>query len=596
MNKKIILFALLLIYQYLLITTEDECSTFFESRKSTRCTAITLNTTHQCLYSNNKCYAFYKSCSSYTVGTGQKIDSKICSSIEASSADRICKVNEQDECVEDYRECKDYNGITLCPKLRAGTNQRCILFNGKCEAHYEKCEYITDKDKCGANIPVPSEYSNRYSKCFWDTTTDPSNPSCKPTDRTCSEYDTYKQFITCQDLKPKDTKKKCIYDQKNNKCYEGDGDCGTYEGNNRGDCQKYKHINSNNELLPLYKCDFNDDNQCVDSLKRCSDYKEGEDDGNCESFKTDNSAITKCVLEDKKCKEKYVSCEAYNSLDVDKRLETDCKAIKPLKSGTTSINNDVKCVMESNVCTEKNKECSEMTETTCEGHSLVGKPNKKCVLKDKKCIEQYNSCDNYNSNVEEDKKNEKDCTSIEDPSGLKCVFMNKNCIVEYTSCYNYNTEVDNDKKNEKDCTSIVESGLRCVFTPKSGETPAKCESKNYECSDLNFDTLKSTCINHNINSITQECTYNKGVCTKTAKKCKNIIFDINETDKSKEGICNSAPTEGSNKICTLNKDKDGCIEQDKPKQSESSSQDNDDNSGNEKYLNKILIFILCLLL
>ena len=600
MNRKIILFALLFIYQYLLITAVDECSDDFEDLKDEKCREILINNnTHECIYSNNKCYASYITCSSYTVEGENKIDSKICSSISATSDDRICKVNElENKCVEDYRECKDYNGKTRCENLRAGTNQRCIFFNGKCEAHYSKCEYIEEKekDKCGTNIPKPSEYPNKYSKCFWDTT-DSSNPSCKPTDRTCSEYDTYKDFISCKDLKPKDTtdtNKKCIFDSGKGKCYEGYGDCEKYLENDRNTCQKYKYINSDNEVDHRYICDLNSDNKCKPVLKGCNDFISGEDDEeDCESFTTENNnVITKCVWEDKKCKEKYISCAAYNSIDESKRLDEKCDAIKPFTYGS-NIDHHVKCVIESGVCKEKKKECSEITdENVCKGHSLEGKQFKRCVFKDKKCIEQYDSCSHYNDNEKE--KNEKDCTSI---VGSNCVFMNNQCIVPYTSCSSYNNDVPNDKKNEKDCTSIVESsGLRCIFTPKNGNVEAKCESKKLDCSDLKFDNLKDSCTNKYIYSNSQKCAYKNGVCSKTAKNCKEIRFITKEADKSKEGICNSAPTEGSNKICTLNKDKDGCIEQDKP-ESSNPNQGNDENlSGNEKHLNKILIFIVCLLL
>ena len=599
MNRKIILFALLFIYQYLLITTADECSTYFETYKNIQCKAINLNSTHQCLYSNNKCYTFYKTCSSYSVKEGQKIDKNICSSITASTDARICKVNEQSNtCEEVNRECEDYNGKIDCQNLQAGTNQRCVLFNGKCEAHYKRCNYITEQGKCDLNIPDPNEYStNMYSKCFWDTKTNPSNPSCEATDRTCSEYDTYKQFINCQYLKPKDTNKKCLYDLETEKCYEGYGDCTDYKGDDKSTCQSYKHINADNKVNHLYKCDLNEQKQCISFPKECSDFKTGEDEDYCESFTTKDSSLTKCVLENNKCKEKYISCNAYNSLAEDKRVESECMAITPFISGS-NIDHHVKCVMESNLCTQKNKDCSEITdETTCRGHTLQGKTLKECVFKDKKCIEQYNSCSNYNNNVE--KKNEKECTSIEDPSGSKCVFIDNECIVQvlYTTCSSYNNNVDDDKKNEKDCTSIIEPPyyLKCVFTPKNGNIPAKCESKNYECSDFNFDTLETYCTGY-LNSNTQKCIYKNGSCTKTAKKCKEVTIDTDETEKSNEGICNSAPTEGSNKICTLNKNKNGCIEQDKPKQSESSSPVDDNNSGNDKYLNKILIFILCLLL
>ena len=36
--------------------------------------------------------------------------------------------------------------------------------------------------------------------------------------------------------------------------------------------------------------------------------------------------ITRCIFEDRQCKEKYISCATYNSLELCKRVEKNCKA------------------------------------------------------------------------------------------------------------------------------------------------------------------------------------------------------------------------------------------------------------------------------
>ena len=61
----------------------------------------------------------------------------------------------------------------------------------------------------------------------------------------------------------------------------------------------------------------------------------------------------------------------FNSLELGKKVEKNCKVIKPFINGTLNIDLHVKCEIESNECTEKNKEFSEIiNKTSCKDHTL----------------------------------------------------------------------------------------------------------------------------------------------------------------------------------------------------------------------------------
>ena len=534
MKRKIFLLAILLNYLYLIIATSDSCSDGFEAQLRLGCQSLAPDSSNQqCSFSNNKCQQVYiVLCEQYTVKTGETINNNICSLLGTSDPKYKCQANTgTNKCEEVERKCEEYKGEgdTSCENLKAGEGQYCVLSNNKCAAHYKKCDSITDNEnnKCNNNLPLPTEYSTeKYSKCEWKTT-------CEAVDRTCSEYKTYKAFLSkyqvnCKDLKPSDTSddNKCVLD--NGECKEAKADCGDYDGDEENVCNKYKPIDSNsdyNEVLSNFKCGI-ENGGCTQIPKTCLDYKEGEVE--CEqliSSKEGAGNKIRCSLQDKKCVEKYTTCGAYNDfVEKAKRSENECTEIQPLVVEDTTLKSlstdpiHIKCYFDkdSQECKEGKKECTEMKDSTsCNAHTrLLENEYKACYFKNSKCIEQFASCENYQAHEDKEKQNSKDCIAIREDSPTE----------------------------------------RCVFTAKTGNSDPKCETVEKKCSDFSSDNFKNICT-----SIGSQCVYNNGACTTLIEK-----------EKEKEKEC--------------------------PKCECTSKEKDDNNSGNEKYLNKILIFITCLLL
>lgn len=188
------------------VISSNDCSTSFDNNVKSYCNDININSTHSCQYSNGKCNLKYKYCSSYKGN-----DEQICKSIIPSSRYYKC-IMDGNKCTEVSKKCSDYdeNGL-YCSSLSAGTNQRCVLKDDECQAHYNKCEnFQTDvnKAKCEANIP-----SNSLHKCVWE------DDQCKEVSKDCNEF-ANKYTSYCDQLTTSDnTKKICIsseMDVKNN--------------------------------------------------------------------------------------------------------------------------------------------------------------------------------------------------------------------------------------------------------------------------------------------------------------------------------------------------------------------------------------------
>ena len=576
MKRKIFLLALLFNYQYLIIASIDRCSENFESIKKNSCEGLASNDSDQeCSYTNNKCQQVYSSCGQYTGKTPETFNSNICSTLPTTGKEYICKAKgDSTGCEEVKRKCDEYNGEYSCEGLEAGENKHCVLSNNdKCVAHYKKCGTITvdEKDKCNNNLPLPSEYpSEKYSKCEWNS----EGSTCDPVDRDCSEYKSFnyylsKKGIACKDLKPKVVGNKCILEK--GECKEGKADCGECKEEDANDCENYKPISSNNEVLSNFKCVYDETGKtCSKVQKLCSEYIEGEVDcGELLSPNDETQTKIICSLVNKKCVEKYLTCNAYNALDESKRDENECKAIEPLNVveliETTTDSDHIKCIFDTQTkkCKEEIKKCTEMKDlSSCTAHTpILGISYKKCSFKNNKCIEQFTTCENYQDHEDEDKQNPDDCKAIKEGS-------------------------------------LTE---KCVFTAKNGDTKATCKTVQKKCSEFNLDTLKNYCTSYNTGlGFGQKCVYNNGACTTAQVKCSEISIDEDDGQQTNEYICNLATVQGSNKICTLNTDKKSCIEKEKEKESTKcecpSKEEDDNNSGNEKYLNKILIFILCLLI
>lgn len=496
MNKIHILFAFLALLSYI-VCSDIFCSDF-EYIKKTTCEQITFsNETYTgCSFIEDKCTPFYKECDEYK-GSNETI----CNLISPSNSLGKC-VLIGNECEEYQKECSEYTGNGDCTELDPGdeSKSRCILVNDKCKSHFLDCR-DADSKSCDTNIPL-----NPNKKCKWE------NDACQTIDKNCEDYKLGN--FACSSLKPKDEKKKCIYDNYKNECYEYYGTC---EGANSDICGTIKPLDNNNESLDiLYKCEFSDET-CQKVKKKCNDYKPGEVPFEyCEQyFYPSIPQKQKCYyhkIEDK-CYELYISCEDYNKQEESLKNKKTCELIQPYK-----VDSDYyKCVFDegNKNCEKKKLACSEITEKDmCNSHSPLDE-KKMCVFVDNKCIEEYKSCEHYDG---EETKNKDVCESI--------ILFNADLNIDYTK--------------------------QCVFNEDT------CEEKNLnECFDYIPGKNKLYCTNIKLSKDKRKCAFNNNNCveqylkcddyTESDKKtCESIIID---DDLNKCGLVNDKSCQQIPKLC-----------------------------------------------
>lgn len=367
--------------------------------------------------------------------------------------------NGKKTCEKDFKSCNELSNDECKATdldLDLGTNKRCVLFNGKCELHYNDCS-DSDLDlesKCKNNIP--NDYKN---KCVWDSQ---KNQKCDSKERECNELITYStkdetdysNYSICHLLKHT-SPKICFYNGKN--CIEVYKQCEDYEGTDSTTCVNINPLTESGDgtyfLNKLNKCVL--DTTCKTKKRVCTDYKNNEDEnlgGRLDLTKDQTKGKTMCFLEKSLCKEIYVTCDDYNNLvEESQRRKEDCEAINPRDSTNKIIENDYKCVFKNvgrvNKCQREKKECKDFkTEETC-NNNYVPEGNKKDIFKNGECKMEYINCDLYNDNVLEAQKKEEDCKSItpiySDNIVYECVYKegtggNHICEKKKILCKDYN--------------------------------------------------------------------------------------------------------------------------------------------------------------
>lgn len=536
MNRKALLILLILIDSFLADdgpVLYDDCSGF-EVTKKQRCIGLAESGSGRtCTYSApNTCEDNYADCGDYTLTEGvNEINKDICSKIISATQYKKCEVNsDKTLCQSVAKECGDYKDKESC--LAANNldeGYSCRFIDNTCKLHKDTCNDL-DSSKCNNNIPKTYK-----SKCLWGSS------ACETKTRSCSEYTVYKDFgVLCKELSASEGHK-CILDEDNDTCYEALADCEDFQADNTKsdeqngiDCATYKHIDGNNKLDHLSKCEYKEEEEtksCSSSLKVCTDYKEGEDGKYCESFHTADSSKSRCFLENNKCKEKYISCEGYNVVAQANRKAEECEAIIPYiinQDNSIEVNENKKCVFdeEKKSCGEEPKECYEIKDKDiCISHVLNDnkKENKRCVYKDNECQEQYRTCEKYQDDATNTNKNKADCEAIEyqgdysskcvwtgetpqckkttkeckdyksgQPEDYcnfislndthRCVFVDNKCIEQYKTCDIYNNEEG--IKIRTICESIIplEQNMRCIL-----KDDINCVEAKKECSDYKGD-------------------------------------------------------------------------------------------------------------
>ena len=216
-----------------------------------------------------------------------------------------------DEFVKDKDDCEslntDKNNILI---------KKCVLEGTDCKAKSLTCEgftYDQNSDAAANELACQSIISNDHLQCKYDS------EQCTTVDKKCEDFDGKNDKWISHEFTIDTSKsnKKCIY--KDNECLEVYKTCAIYNGitgtKTKTDCEI---IFKNDQL---YKCIYDEDNQCVLVEKECS---EGTED-NCHLIKQYNQTHYCLFTKDNQCKEQFRTCEKYDK-DVDKKT---CESIIP---------------------------------------------------------------------------------------------------------------------------------------------------------------------------------------------------------------------------------------------------------------------------
>ena len=257
MKKLFLLFALFAICYN---DSVDICSQSFDTDKKRACETIKFDDTNYCVYSDGQCKIGYKECADYA--SDNNFDEDTCKNIIPSNKMYKCKGNidtannNKKTCIPELKPCSEYpNTGGNCVDLKADEGYRCVLYNGKCEAHKDECINLA-QDKCGNNIPKD------YQKiCKWDTSS--GTGECKSEDRTCAQHIIFEDkednkgnsgganINNCINLKSSDLEKKTCY-LNGEKCEEYFVDCTKGDSTN---CLTIKPLNTNKlGFKDLYEC------------------------------------------------------------------------------------------------------------------------------------------------------------------------------------------------------------------------------------------------------------------------------------------------------------------------------------------------------
>lgn len=562
------------------------------------------------------------------------------------------------KCHQIDKICRDYNGEgeEFCETLKTSKteNTRCFLDGNNCKEKYIKCEAFNSdienklETNCSKIIPYVVDGEsikniNLHYKCELQT-----ENQCKPIKKECSEISDEK--VCKSHVLTTSPSKHCVF--KNGKCIEEYATCSHY--NSLENALKNHSYCIGIEESPNTKCVFNDNTkECKSEPKECKDYVTGQSEEYCTSIKNDTF---RCALINGQCKEQYVSCgkyQDYNKEEDEEINREDCESIiLEDESNRCIFEEDSKCV-------QYPKECSDYTgdsKQICETNYQPLDTDYKCVFIDNKCVERpkYQYCSSYRQKDQSicesivlsdiystkcilqngictkvdipctDATNAEECSEIilKDNTKKHCVFYNNQCVEKYRSCSDYYGDVE--KINKAICEGIIDE--KCIFSNETEEQPkGNCKiDDNKNCTDFKVDVYSAGCISYTdtLDDKTKKCVYNSGICLTTAKYCLELTFTDEEEEEDIKSKCESAPTSGDNKKCTINSDGSGCKEIDKDKggsgenngdsgenkgDSGGDNGNNDNNNGDSQnnnennftkgqYLNKLLIILYLYLL
>ena len=604
---------LLVFSLFALVITDDECSDEIILQEA--CSKFKGAADGQsCYYDGSSCISVYSKCTDYTGS-----DQTTCEGIDLHDDRYKCILNTDNRCVQYTNKCSDGNnkGKAICEAYSSEENNNHCYYNeqnSQCETHFNNCG-DAPQAQCDANVPSDSKYicyyedsqcKSRKRKCdeylnsddCWDLDPDADgmkclfeSNDCQPGYKYCEDYTaTTIDQGTCKTIQPyiKDSNeidyshkcvkegnqcikkqkecsdwktgesslycsmitfdtneyKKCAYSYSN--CEESYTDCQGYEGTNENTCKNIKPDYS------YYKCVI-ENSKCIRTSRMCSsDYDATIDQTYCYYLSPTNSSY-QCLYDSSssKCIELPKTCEEYKGSSKD-----ECELIQIYNNGTQDYQH--KCAYENNQCVTKQKQCSEITDSTA-CNNLVLSETKKCLYNNTKCIEFYKQCEDYEgtdrlmcekikpykSMYEVDEEYEcvfvkdKNCTKMKkeepeyciyngtnpeicamytpsDPSTKVCVISNSKCVERYKYCSEYKGLVSSE------CTAIkpydpetnkIDPYSKCVFTNN------KCVKQTKKCSDYNgYDP--NECAKYDTYDKDKECSLKGSNCREFYKKCE----------------------------------------------------------------------------
>ena len=282
-------------------------------------------------------------------------------------------------------------------------------------------------------------------------------------------------------------------------------------------------------------------------LEKCEDYESGQDEKYCSYIKL-SKTFKGCEIQDKKCVETYIDCPNKE----ENLSKENCENIK-------LWDYDICKYDQTKGCYRKTRECSDANDkVACESMVLYDESENEIDYK-YKCV-WNNACSKIAKECK-DAQNVNECNKlILTSSNKNCVYLNGECKEQYIDCASYNNNNGKEKIEQSVCESIVlvETLLgvnqHCVF--KNGQC-VKEEKKS--CSEFNIDNYESICLLNSPSSVYSKCIYSNSACSDTKKNCLELSDESN-IDKE---TCESAPTSGPNKYCSLKADESGCEEKEK---------------------------------
>ena len=532
-----------------------------------------------CVFEGNRCIDMYLACELYNGAVSNKDDrnenecKSILARIEVGGTKVLdphykCsfKKDDNNRCITEKKECEEITNSVICNSHSLNDNNDDItcIFQDTCKKKFKNCDVYNDyykndqakitRNDCESINPIYTGQTKLY-KCVYKE--EAGTKTCEKEEITkCEDYKGQNEGY-CISIPTNDTdlfickfiNKECVTQYINCEAYNSQiGIDGLVIDKNT--CES---IVLGNELK---KCMYKEDKYCETEDKLCSEYL-GEDNNKCSRYQTLDTR-TSCVIENKKCVEKFIPktiseeykyCSDYRGTDKD-----FCKSIQPYyNDGSSSIPDlSSKCEFENNECVRVSKKCEEgKDETECSQIKATDEDKKRCVFTNNKCIEQYKTCALYNAI--DGTINKDVCESI---------------------------VIENDYLTKK-----------CVFTAGTGGAKNTCTQDDRVCTDFQVEFYSYQCSGISLTDQTKKCVFYNNACSKVDKTCFDMAILAGADDEK----CGKGSISSSNKICVAKEDGSGCQEIDKPKEQNTETETKAEESyGGKKYLSKLVFILLCL--